>query len=76
MPCLWQRDCIAASLLVMTQSPGATRTLAALCFALGTAVILLGNLWGGFLCYVEWTGRTDPGFVTPRRDAANRNAPP
>lgn len=61
------------NLLVMTDALDAAGALATLCFALGCAVILLANAWGGFLLYVEFRGRTDPAFVAQTRD---HNAPP
>jgi hypothetical protein len=33
---------------------------AGLCFFLGAAVILLSNLWGGYLLWIEFHGRTQP----------------
>jgi hypothetical protein len=64
------------NLLRMLDAVDAAPLLALLCFGFGAGVILLSNFWGGFLLYVEWTGRTDPAFVTPTRDTTRRNAPP
>jgi hypothetical protein len=51
------------NMLLMTQSLDAAGMLATLCFASGVGVLLLSNLWGGFLLYVEFQGRTDPAFL-------------
>jgi hypothetical protein len=53
------------NLLLMTNSMGAADALAMLCFAMGTAVIILSNVWGGFLLYVEFKGRTTHHSVQP-----------
>jgi hypothetical protein len=55
------------NLLVMSDALDAAPVLAWLCFALGAAVILLANVWGGFLLYVEFRGRTEP--ATPGHSA-------
>jgi hypothetical protein len=57
------------NLLLMTQSLDAAGMLATLCFASGVGVLLLSNLWGGFLLYVEFQGRTDPAFLRDQRQA-------
>lgn len=46
------------NLLVMHDALGAADTLALACFLTGAAVLVLSNVWGGFLLYVEFAGRT------------------
>lgn len=60
------------NLLRMTDALEAAPGLAALCFAAGVAVLLLSNVWGGFLLYVEVRGRTDPGFLQQQGQQQSR----
>ena len=46
------------NLLRMSDSLDLASPLSVLCFALGVLVIVTSNVWGGFLLYVEWNGRT------------------
>lgn len=46
------------NLLLMSNALDSAGTLATLCFLLGAAVIVLSNMWGGFLLYIEFRGRT------------------
>jgi ABC-type nitrate/sulfonate/bicarbonate transport system permease component len=59
------------NLLRMTDSLESAGSLAALCFALGVGVLLLSNVWGGFLLYVEFRGRTDPEFLRSQKNSAH-----
>ena len=51
------------NLLSMTNSLDSAGTYANLCFLLGVLIILLSNAWGGHLLWIEFKGRTEPGFT-------------
>ena len=51
------------NLLSMTNSLDLADALGIACFVTGTGIILLSNAWGGHLLWIEFKGRTDPGFT-------------
>ncbi|MES2626862.1 MAG: TFIIB-type zinc ribbon-containing protein [Pseudomonadota bacterium] len=51
------------NLLNMTNSLDSAGTYANLCFLIGVFIILLSNVWGGHLLWIEFKGRTEPGFT-------------
>lgn len=46
------------NLLMLSDALDSAASLATLCFLLGVAVLVLSNVWGGFLLYTEFKGRT------------------
>jgi len=48
------------NLLRMSDALDAAGTVAIVCFLIGVAVMVLSNVWGGYLLYIEFRGRTEP----------------
>jgi hypothetical protein len=51
------------NLLTMTGTLEWAGAYANICFLLGVLLILLSNVWGGHLLWIEFKGRTDPDFT-------------
>jgi len=51
------------NLLSMSNSLDSAGTYANLCFVLGVLIMLLANVWGGHLLWIEFKGRTAPEFT-------------
>jgi hypothetical protein len=51
------------NLLTMTGDLDSAGTIAGLVFMVGTVIILLSNVWGAHLLWIEFKGRTAPEFT-------------